>query len=532
MDYDSLLSEGRRALEQYASDPWTDFNPHDPGITLLEALCYVLTDLVYRTGHTIPELLASSRDDAYANLYAPREILSSNAVTTADLRKVLLNLEGVRNAWIEAAAWRDGMPLKGLYRVCVDAEDSGLASSPTPLELVQRVTECLHRQRPLAEDFTEVRVLPPQAICVTATVEIGPLDDPEWVREEILRKLDQHIAPSVRFASAAAWWHEGRAVDEIFDGPLLEHGAEDLRFVDAEALRQMERPSFLYPSKVLEVIASVKGVRVVKTLRLGPNSAPGSPPAHGQPSQPLNPRNVPAPFAPLSLETDKCPRLDRVNSQIWVERAGGALSSLSLTLLRPANPSPQRTAALDPFAPPPFRDRHVAKYTPVYRHLPGIYGVGEGALPEGTSPQRRAQARQLATYLQFFDQPMANYLAQLAHLGELFAFEASPDTYFEQEVLAPGVIVSAQEPPLPPATPDPSQRRQHFLDHLLARFAEQFTDYLPKGEQPLEGRAAFLRHYLRVSAARGTGLDVYAPMDRGNRSGLEDRIVAKLGLAE
>ena len=45
MDYAFLRAEGIRYLERLASQQWTDFNAHDPGITILEQFCYALTDL-------------------------------------------------------------------------------------------------------------------------------------------------------------------------------------------------------------------------------------------------------------------------------------------------------------------------------------------------------------------------------------------------------------------------------------------------------------------------------------------------------
>ena len=43
----TLAGDLQRALARIAPE-WTDHNTHDPGVTVLEALCYVLTDLQYR----------------------------------------------------------------------------------------------------------------------------------------------------------------------------------------------------------------------------------------------------------------------------------------------------------------------------------------------------------------------------------------------------------------------------------------------------------------------------------------------------
>src|SRR5690606_12730294 len=121
---------------------WTDFNTHDPGITILEQLCYAITDLGYRTNLAIPELLAGG--DPW--LPGPEAILTTDPVTAADVRRLAVDVPGVGNAWIEAAdpavpfyhhagsgelrlaadpAAPDAAPvrLRGLYRVIVQVTE-------------------------------------------------------------------------------------------------------------------------------------------------------------------------------------------------------------------------------------------------------------------------------------------------------------------------------------------------------------------------------------------------------------------------
>jgi hypothetical protein len=79
-DFEGLRQEGILLLQQLAGAAWTDHNDHDPGITILEQLCYALTDLGYRIDYDIPDLLASSGDPA-RDLYSPGKVLSSEPVT-------------------------------------------------------------------------------------------------------------------------------------------------------------------------------------------------------------------------------------------------------------------------------------------------------------------------------------------------------------------------------------------------------------------------------------------------------------------
>jgi hypothetical protein len=86
LDWQQLRTAGIEHIENLGSDIWTDYNLHDPGITILEVLCYALTDLGYRTNFDIKDILARSPEDK--NL-APKTIfgkpLDDNFFTAADV---------------------------------------------------------------------------------------------------------------------------------------------------------------------------------------------------------------------------------------------------------------------------------------------------------------------------------------------------------------------------------------------------------------------------------------------------------------
>lgn len=102
-DYNLLRKEGISHIEKMSGNIWTDYNTHDPGITLLEALCFAITDLSYRTGFEMKDLVAPetlSADSWKQLFYTAKEILPCNPVTINDIRKMLIDINGVRNAWI------------------------------------------------------------------------------------------------------------------------------------------------------------------------------------------------------------------------------------------------------------------------------------------------------------------------------------------------------------------------------------------------------------------------------------------------
>lgn len=103
-DYEALRSQGFKEIEKLGNRTWTEYNNSDPGITILEALCYAITDLAYRTGFEVKDLLTPENltEDTWKNIfYTARRIFHNSPLTLTDYRKLIIDVKGVRNAWIE-----------------------------------------------------------------------------------------------------------------------------------------------------------------------------------------------------------------------------------------------------------------------------------------------------------------------------------------------------------------------------------------------------------------------------------------------
>ena len=101
-DYEALRALGLQHLEEMGSAQWTDYNAHDPGITILEALCYALSEMGYRNGFEVVDLLSNEKGviSFHQALFTARRILTNSALTVTDFRKLLVDLPGVRNGWL------------------------------------------------------------------------------------------------------------------------------------------------------------------------------------------------------------------------------------------------------------------------------------------------------------------------------------------------------------------------------------------------------------------------------------------------
>ena len=59
---DLLYAEALDQVRKMGKETWTNHNTHDPGLTILEQLCFALTDLGYRLSFDMADLLAEPPD--------------------------------------------------------------------------------------------------------------------------------------------------------------------------------------------------------------------------------------------------------------------------------------------------------------------------------------------------------------------------------------------------------------------------------------------------------------------------------------
>ncbi|ETX04010.1 MAG: hypothetical protein ETSY2_31285 [Candidatus Entotheonella gemina] len=94
-------------IRQLARETWTDHHVHDPGITLLEAFIYAMTELGFRIQLDMPDLLRSGEAHGSADLVPAHRALPCGPVTSRDLRHLLLDHPLVSDARITTEANSD-----------------------------------------------------------------------------------------------------------------------------------------------------------------------------------------------------------------------------------------------------------------------------------------------------------------------------------------------------------------------------------------------------------------------------------------
>lgn len=556
-------------MQQLSGDIWTDYNAHDPGITIMEQLCDSLSKINKRATTPIQNLLNSQsrkkREEINNAFYDAVEILPANPVTKEDYRILIIDrVQYVKNAWVEPV--RDNLQgIKGLYRILLQIDESA-RSEAAIARIKEEVFSLFTQHRNLCEDIESIQVLDVEKIEIFADIDIRPEAIAEEILADILFKLEEHLNPSIQFNTLEELIDRGYTVDDAFDGPQPVHGIilkEDLRGMTQE----------VYVSKLIEIIQGIEGVRRITYFRVDKNGIPVDSdviPIRQNTYPVLNMDTIDERFSdsadyPLQFFRGA------LNYELDLNTANQLLYSL---YARYKKGYQMKMLYHEKDYPSTITLKEVERYDSLQNGLPVTYGVNELGLPDyaKATRERVAMIKQLRGYLLFFEQTFSNYLSQLANVRKLFSIDKDVDrTYYSNTPeTIPGIydliygptvanLASTENYDLKEAQQralelfnekvakitrsfDPYvDRRNRFLDHLLARFGERFsTDFLLKVSnyvgvghddedsnpeyELINAKIDFLRNYVDISRNRGKGFDYLSgSLDGWNVSGLEKR---------
>jgi hypothetical protein len=429
--------------------------------------------------------------------------------------------------------------------------------------IIDNVYCMYHRIRNLCEDVVRISIVPSQEIAVCTDIEASANADLEDLMGRVSFAIDTFFSPPVRFYLLSEMLARGYTTEFIFEGPLLRHG-----FIAEEDLLKSPLFSEIHLSDLYNLIMSVEGVLAVKYLQIT-NYLNGLPLTDGVPS-------MTHPSWTLQLGGLYHLNLDRLRSKITFFKgnlpitADKQVAARIYLDLKAAISKPRINAALkipNDMEAPAGTAYDLEDYYSIQNEFPAVYGTGKDGIPSGSDIFRKTKIKQFKAYLLFFDQLLANYLSQLANIKNLYSVGSNTSrTYFVQPVYDAVTAVEAEHLDfygseallndfVLPAGKQVDQlegynvewkmfisgnngyrqklnefaepydetfdRQNRFLDHLLARFAENFSDYAARmykftgnllesadkktGAEIADDKSAFLKQYHILSYNRGKG---------------------------
>lgn len=419
---------------------------------------------------------------------------------------------------------------------------------------MQDVLGHVMQTRNLCEDFQKLQLCRVQEISVRMDLRLNPGALPERTLAQIFQALDALIDPPLEAVPLPEWKASGRSPEEYMEGPPP--GTALLLYPN---LTSRTEARSIRASDLIHLILDLPEVAAVEDLQM---------------SSWIN-------GVAVASNEDDClilldpvlfrPRFSRSTSVVRLLSGGVNLSySLSAVLdeeaalkaaVLPATPSVSEPPAFpEGGSPDPL-------YYSLQHEFPAIYRLKAGELGEDTPSLRVAQARQLKAYLLFFDQVLANGLAQASHIKDLYSLD--PEETSTLPVQLPhdvdefNLLVTSDYGNQIGSLEDDERffrRRNNILDHLLGRYGQGPQDFTALMTLPpvqnlpaLSGRnlsdiqkgligqkVKFLNAFPTLSAERFRSY-AYASVpglspeeltwNTDNVSGLEKRVAVLLGLS-
>ena len=240
-DLEALKAEGIVLSQQFSGDVWTDYNEHDPGVTLLENLCYGITEMSYKANLDFEQLFfANGYAETQPNLddyflLSQKEIQYSHPVTPTDYRKLFLDLfdeEVLKNIWVDGKA-----NIAENYKIYIhSAQDS----------VKEKVLKLYNEYRNFGEQCGEVIILDTNQIQKYISIKDAEIEQQieEVIIESIaqfLHEIKTYIEPTLRYAKSIKNFKlAGEEINELLQGPLPNKKFIHPNDLDSTSLERMQ----------------------------------------------------------------------------------------------------------------------------------------------------------------------------------------------------------------------------------------------------------------------------------------------------
>jgi hypothetical protein len=469
--FSRLRKEGIEISQELSGSGWTDYNFHDPGVTILEQVCFALTDLIYRSTFDVADYMCDERGDINTTMLAlhdPQDVFFGRPGTILDLQKSISDLSNsISDVQIGSGGY-------GLYdvQIRIDLEKGGLLADNR--QLINHTLQNFNGMRNLCEDLNgEITVVEEIECYLEAEISIRPGYRAAEILAAVYFRAENELAKGISYQSYSEGMQYGTSLDEIFKGPHTTKGLiADEEFTYSEGRNSRA----LLESIILSTVREIDGVEYVSSLRLLSSNADF---IHDELPNACAFR-LQQPVGFTDIKGIRVKSAGRIVS-FPIDEFLGQLDTLKFVK---SNKSYALEDDLLLSDTPKGIYRNITQYQSLQNQFPAAYGINRFGIPENYPTQRKAQALQLKSYLLLFEQLMSNYLANLGSLKQLFSIKENKNSTYYSGILKKDEISSLDQ-----VYPENAQevldnilgqvddfigRKNRMLDYLLALYGEEF----------------------------------------------------------
>lgn len=494
--FEHLYQLGLTYIQQLSGHIWTDYNTHDPGITILEQVCYALTDLIYRCEFEVADYLseASGNIDYQAHgLAIAQDIIPAYPQQPEEYETWLLTrLPELDKVWLR---WSDNAPLRGIYTINAQlnhfyalsqqrSDNSNRSVYAQQHAAIERIQSEFHRVRAVGEDLAAIKLAGQYPLILTATLHISDnVTDVVWLAAKIYHRIGQWLESNT----------QNTPVYVIKELLLAEDGIQQidlLQFVQYGGNGDGNEPLTLdtiapFSYLILPRISAMSGMQIIQFQH-----------------------PVDIDYADLAIQIEQIQYQQRVSQ------------------LKAANYPPL----------PAGHHFNFSRYESIQTLFPRNYHLAPG-IPNHYNAQQQGQRHQLRSYLLLFDQVMANFCDDIAGLKTLYSLSLTPEKTYYHHLLQDEEFynidqhypqdASVRLEQLRSQLDNYPERKNRIFDYLLALYGERFPDLLHRQfnpyysslaleEQLLKYKQAFIRNIVTMTNGRGIGDNLLQPEQRGS----------------
>ncbi len=414
-----LKNQGLSFIQQFGSSMWTNLNQSDPGVTILDQLCFALTELGYCGDFSIEDILtdADGKIDFENQFFLPYDILTTAPILINDYIKLIVdNIPRVVNAVLIPAPAAGGHGHTYETLLYLDPTLSAEVKEGICIE----VFVLLNDNRNLNEFFNLPVVFKPVPFMLQGGIFIDSIDDLQKIIIDMQKELNEFIFPSVVQSGYDVLSKECVSTNEIFNGPKMENG-----WIAPDQLKK--KKSSVNHLEIGHLISTLKGVASATGFSFVEES---------DSSERLK---------SITLQLDEIITFSVVDSfnkgylKIFCNGVDVKETNYPQDLIiripvngHSAKGNDVSSVQLAPHLPK-GKYRDLKDYYSIQNTFPEIYSIGPNAKTANASEFEIAQSRQLMGYLTLFDQVIANQFAQLARVGHIFSYKNEDTTLRKEE---------------------------------------------------------------------------------------------------
>lgn len=395
-DFTLLKDEINAGIQALSGGNWTDFNAHNPGVNFIDASLYALTDLSYRLGFDLPDLLSPQSGHHLKAFLNPSESLSTTPVTQDDYLKICLDNRGI----ISVALERDPT-IPALWVIRANLDSALHHTDELRRQICTQLRNRFLSERGLGDQLLAVHTLSTAPVRVKLSLALIPGADVTSTLADILFAIDTQITPPVTFYDEDSLISQGISGDIVYQGPLLKSGV-----IDINTLPPSEPPEFLFSSDLIKTIRAQSNVQALEDFQVRYNQEEWQDWSIDIPSGQVISFDAQNSLEFISVKQKDIPVI--FDSQAVLAK----FAQLKISSL----PQLKRASNTHVF---PGYNRELSIYRPYQFDLPVHYGLSPQGLGPQASEDAKLSARQAGGYNLLLEQTLANHHAQLDHIKTL-----------------------------------------------------------------------------------------------------------------